>query len=214
MLCLLQAVALCGVSAFLSLNSEPYFLFCMFLVAGCLDGRHSGLGVGVGCGGSWAAEASDGVSSGSSGLEKKQQTNREKENQVMHTCWSCGPDAKHELWADLSSTKQLSSLVMAEQLDSELKDGDGQAGRDFLLEDPPRAARFFKSRFIFSCRDKGEDTHSGYLGFWMITFVKKAGEFTKEASLPGFRWELVIYWPSAGKCSKNTNKRQIEVMKM
>ncbi|KAG7220723.1 hypothetical protein INR49_017837, partial [Caranx melampygus] len=41
--------------------------------------------------------------------------------------------------------KQLSSLVMAEQLDSELWDGEGQ---DLLLEEPPRAPRFFASRLL------------------------------------------------------------------
>ena len=71
-LCFLQAIDLCVVSAILSMcsDSKPYFLFCVFLVAGCFDGRHSGVGVAGGSGGGWAAEASGGASSGSGGLKK------------------------------------------------------------------------------------------------------------------------------------------------
>lgn len=44
---------------------------------------------------------------------------------------SCG--SATESVVDLSSTEQLSSLVVAQTLDSELRDGDGQ---DFLLDEP------------------------------------------------------------------------------
>lgn len=97
-----------------------------------------------------------------------------KKGKPGDTLWLCGPWYKinFELRVDLSSTEKLSSLVMAEQLDSELME---QERTDFLLEEPPWVARFFKSRFIFSWRDK-----EAHLVFWLATFVKKVGEFTKK----------------------------------
>lgn len=71
------------------------------------------------------------------------------------------------------------SLIIGEQLDSDLRGGDGQVRKDSLLKDLLGVACFFKSIvlsspvescFIFSCRDKEGDTH---LGFWMITTVTK-----------------------------------------
>lgn len=98
-MCLLQAIVLCDVSAILI----PYFLSCIFLVASCFDGRYSDLRMGVE--GSSVAGASDGVSSGSSGLKKR----KEKGNQVM---WCTLADhvaqahrVKVEPLVDLSSTE-------------------------------------------------------------------------------------------------------------
>lgn len=61
-----------GVFAFWS--TQPYFLPCVVLGVGCFDERHSGSGTGVGSGGGGAHEASHGVSPGSGGLRKKQNT--------------------------------------------------------------------------------------------------------------------------------------------
>lgn len=79
-MCLLQAILLCGVFEVWPMKGDStlYFLLDIFVVASCFDGRHSGFGVGAGCGGMGTAEASDRVSSGSTGLRKE-------ENQVMHS---------------------------------------------------------------------------------------------------------------------------------
>lgn len=123
-------------------------------------------------GGGGAAEASDGVSCGSRGL-KKRPKNRSGDAHLLIQNISHVDQMQSintEFLVDLSST--VSSLVTTEQLDSELWDGD-----------PPRGTRFLKSRFLFSCRNK-EEAH--YVLFWMMTFVEKVRELSREASSPWF----------------------------
>lgn len=82
-----------------------------------------------------------------------------KENQIMLSCWSCGPDVKQTVSLsepDLSSTELLSSLVATEQLDSELRDPERP---DFFPEEPLWEGRLFSCCFIFSCR--GKEARSG-----------------------------------------------------
>lgn len=64
------------------------------------------------------------------------------------------------------------------------------------------------ARFIFSCKDKEEDTH---LGFWMITFIKKGGESTKDTSLPGFGWELLMHRSFVDCCSNGKKVKEYKI---
>lgn len=95
---------------------------------------------------------------------------------------------------------------MAEQLDSELMDGDGQAGKAFWLELSSWAARFLTPRFPFSCRGKEEDL-CGFLGG---NLRKETGSVYKD-TLPGLELELMIYWPFDDWSSNREKERGVQV---
>lgn len=151
-------------------DSKPYLLLCIFLVACCSAGRRSGLGMGW----TWAAEASDGVSSGSRGLKRAERerggndvliTWTRYKAQTLGLWWTCHPRSNYLLWSWQSSWTQSSERET------------GRCGWTSCW-------RILRER-LASSTDKEDKAH---LSFWMITLTKKVRVHWKKPPDLAFAW--------------------------